>query len=58
VAQLEQVLYTGVILNDFSREGSGVYHPWACPPFISASRQILRKLRMTSSTYRANKTEP
>ena len=27
MSQFEPILYTGVILNDFSREGSGVYNP-------------------------------
>ena len=39
---------TGVILRDSSLEGSGVQHYVCWGRTISASRQILLKLRMTS----------
>ena len=49
VAQFEPIAYTGVILNDFSREGSRAYRTIGAPSYISASRWILRKLTMTCS---------
>ena len=44
---VEQIPFTGVILNDLGREGSRVYRTISTPSCISASRQILRELRMT-----------
>jgi hypothetical protein len=40
VAQFEPIAYTGVILNDFSREGSRAYRTIGAPSYISASRSI------------------
>ena len=47
-SSLNQILYTGVILRDFSPEGFSRV-PARLPRHVRiASRQILRKLRMTS----------
>lgn len=40
----------GVILRNFSSEGSGVDFGTACPESTSAARQILRRLRMMPFT--------
>ena len=47
VTQFRQVCHTGVILRDFSLEGSRAYYHNFQPDCTSASRKLLRELSMT-----------
>jgi hypothetical protein len=47
MAQFEEILHYGVILNDFSREGSRGHCTIGRQRVYPLARRILRKLRMT-----------